>query len=182
MKYQPRYVRFSEVELQGYTYSNQIGSVADRINTSSYCFNLRLVMISWYNRKKRSLVLISKEVQYMETSLVNFEAIWLHNMLTRLFCLERWPTVTHSDNQSCIKLSKNHDRSKHSQIRYHLIRDKVQRGTVRLQYISRDMQVADSYQASTKEVVSVLQRQAGGGGESLPFSEGVFILQHHNVF
>jgi hypothetical protein len=43
------------------------------------------------------------------------------------------PTVIHCDNQSCIKLSENpvfHDRSKHIEIRYHFIRDWVQRGEV----------------------------------------------------
>ena len=50
------------------------------------------------------------------------------------------------DNQSCIQLSENpvfHDRSKHIEIRYHFIRDYVQREAVMLQYISTDEQVAD---------------------------------------
>ena len=36
-----------------------------------------------------------------------------------------------------------HDRSKHIEIRYHFIRDQVQRGAVQLQYIPTDDQVAD---------------------------------------
>ena len=36
-----------------------------------------------------------------------------------------------------------HDRSKHIEIIYHFIRDYVQRGVVRLQYVSTDEQVAD---------------------------------------
>jgi hypothetical protein len=36
-----------------------------------------------------------------------------------------------------------HDRLKHIEIRYHFIRDWVQRGTVQLQYVSTDDQVAD---------------------------------------
>ena len=50
------------------------------------------------------------------------------------------------DNQSCIQLFENpffHDRSKHIEIRYHFIRDYVQRRAVALQYISTDEQVAD---------------------------------------
>jgi hypothetical protein len=42
-------------------------------------------------------------------------------------------------------LSKNpvfHDKSKHIEIRYHYIRDMVQRGAVRLQYVATDEQVA----------------------------------------
>jgi hypothetical protein len=36
-----------------------------------------------------------------------------------------------------------HDRSKHIEIRYHYIRDMVQRGALKLQYISTDELVAD---------------------------------------
>jgi hypothetical protein len=36
-----------------------------------------------------------------------------------------------------------HDRSKHIDIRYHYIRDMVQRGALKLQYISTDEQVVD---------------------------------------
>ena len=36
-----------------------------------------------------------------------------------------------------------HDRSKHIDIHYHFIRDMVQRGTLKLQYISTDEQVVD---------------------------------------
>ena len=50
------------------------------------------------------------------------------------------------DNQSGIRLSENpvfHDRSKHIDIRCHFILDMVQRGTVRLNDIGIDEQVAD---------------------------------------
>ena len=50
------------------------------------------------------------------------------------------------DNQSGIRLFENpvfHDRSKHIDIRYHFIRDMVQRGAVRLDHIGTNEQVAD---------------------------------------
>ena len=36
-----------------------------------------------------------------------------------------------------------HDRSKHIEMRYHFIRDLVQRGALKLQYIRTDEQIAD---------------------------------------
>eukprot|EP00253_Pinus_taeda_P001835 PITA_01835 len=51
-----------------------------------------------------------------------------------------------SAEANCIKLTENpvfHDRSKHIGIRYHFIRDYVQKGAVKLEYISTDEQVAD---------------------------------------
>ena len=56
-------------------------------------------------------------------------------------------TVILCDNQSGIRLSENHvfhDRStKYIDIKYHFIRDMVQRGVVRLDHIGTDEQVAD---------------------------------------
>jgi len=49
--------------------------------------------------------------------------------------------MIYSDNQSRVKLSENpvfHDRSKHIEIKYYFLRDKVQKGEVILQYISID--------------------------------------------
>ena len=46
-------------------------------------------------------------------------------------------TRIHCDNQSCMKLLENpvlHENSKHIKIKYHYIRDMVQRGAVKLQY------------------------------------------------
>jgi len=82
----------------------------------------------------------------MAVSHASCEAIWLHNMLVGLFSQKMSPTLIHCDNESYIKLSENlvfHDRLKHIEIRYHFIRDWVQRGAVQLQYISIDYQVAD---------------------------------------
>ena len=45
-------------------------------------------------------------------------------------------------------MSKNpvfHDKSKHIEIKLHYIRDMVQRGEVKLQYVAKDEQIADVF-------------------------------------
>jgi hypothetical protein len=54
-------------------------------------------------------------------------------------------TAIFCDNQSCIKMTENqffHDKMKHIEIRHHYIRDMVQKGIVKLQYVGTDEQVA----------------------------------------
>ena len=66
--------------------------------------------------------------------------------MSGLFNLELDTTVILCDNQSCIKMIENpvfHDRSKHIEIRYFYIRDMMQKGAIKLQYVSTDEQVAD---------------------------------------
>ena len=64
----------------------------------------------------------------------------------RLFNVELDTTVILCDNQSCIKMTENpvfHDKSKHIEFRYFYIRDMIQKGAIKLQYVSIDEQVAD---------------------------------------
>jgi hypothetical protein len=54
--------------------------------------------------------------------------------------------VIHCYNQSCVKLSENtvsHDKSKHVQIKFHYIRDMVQRKAVLVQYLATDEKIAN---------------------------------------
>jgi hypothetical protein len=79
------------------------------------------------------------EVEYIAASVASHEEMWLRKLLARLFDRYMEPTLIHCDNQCCVKLSENiifHDNSKHIEIKYHYIRDMVQRGVVELWYIS----------------------------------------------
>jgi hypothetical protein len=141
-----RYVLGGDVKLQGYTNSDWTWSAVDRKSTSGCCFSLGSDMISWLSRKQTSVALSTSEAEYIAASVASSEAVWLRKLLAGIFDLELEPTLIHCDNQSCVKLTENpifHDRSKHIEIKYHYIRDMVQRGAVELQYISTDEQIAD---------------------------------------
>ena len=84
----------------------------------------------------------------MAANMAACEGIWLRKLLVGLFECQLEATVVHCDNQSGIRLSENpvfHDRSKHRDIKYHFLRDCVQRGTIRLEYIHIVEQVADIF-------------------------------------
>ena len=103
-------------------------------------------MISLKSRKQSSISLSTAEAEYIVACSANYEAIGLRKLLTDLFDLEMKATMILCDNQSCIKMTENlvfHDRSKHIEIRYHYIRYMVQRGVLKLQYVSTDEQVAN---------------------------------------
>jgi hypothetical protein len=88
------------------------------------------------------------EVEYIALSVAVREAVWLRKLLTYLFDHEMDPTIIHCDNQSCVNLSKNllfHNRSKHIEIKYHYIRDMVQRKAVHVQYLPAHEQIADIF-------------------------------------
>jgi hypothetical protein len=103
-------------------------------------------MISWSSQKHGSIAQSTTKAKYIATSDASKEAIWLRKLVYGLFGDKLETMVVHCDIQSCIKLAENpvfHDRSKHIDMRYHYIRDLVQRKTVKLKYIATNEQVAD---------------------------------------
>ena len=75
------------------------------------------------------------EAEYAVACLTRCEAVWLRKLPYDLFDLQLDATCIYCENQSCVKLSENtlfHDKSKHIKIKYHYIRDMVQRGVVKL--------------------------------------------------
>jgi hypothetical protein len=130
------YKQTDEVKLHGFMDAYWVGSPMDRKSTSRGIFSIGSIVVSWYSRKQRSVALISVEAKYMAESQAACEAIWMRKILVGLFGSHLDPTVIYCDNQSCIKLSINpmfHDRSKHIDIRYHHLRDCVQRKIMLLQ-------------------------------------------------
>jgi hypothetical protein len=127
--------------LSGYTDADWEGSITDIKITSACCFSLGSAMISWQSRKQSSISLSTIEAEYIAACSASCEAIRLQKFLTCLFDLEMRETAILCDNQSCIKMTENlvfHDRSKHIEIRYNFIRNMLQRGALKLQYISTD--------------------------------------------
>jgi hypothetical protein len=136
-----RYVGDGELVLQGFSDSDWAGSASDRRSTSGCCFSLGSVSFPGSAESRLLWHSVQQEAKYMAANSASCEAIWLRKLLAELIDQTLDTTVIYCDNQSCIKLSKNpvfHDRSKHIEIRYHFIKDRVQKGVVVLQYIPTD--------------------------------------------
>eukprot|EP00253_Pinus_taeda_P029330 PITA_29330 len=135
-----------EVKLCGFTDADWARSPTGIKITTGGIFSIKSIAVSWYSKKQRSVALNSAEAEYMAASLAACEAIWMRKILVGLFGSHLEPTVIYCDIQSCTKLSANpvfHDRSKHIDIKYHHIRDCVQRRIMLLSYIPMEDQDAD---------------------------------------
>jgi hypothetical protein len=102
-------------------------------------------MISWSSRKHESISQSTAEDEYIAASNFCREAMWLRKLVSRLFGENIETTIIHCDNHSCIKLIENlvfDDRSKHMDLKYHYIRDMVQRKVIKLKYIATDEHAA----------------------------------------
>lgn len=132
--------------LRGFADADWANCPVDRRSYTGYAFVLNGSPISWNSRKQRTVVLSSTEAEYMAMSEANKEAIYLRQFLAELGEDDSVSTILMNDNMGALKLAENpsfHARSKHIDLRYHLIRDAVKDGTLKVEYTSMDTMAAD---------------------------------------
>jgi len=134
----------------GYTDSNWANDKGDRRSVCGYVFFLHGGAINWRARKQQSVALSSVEAEYVAAAEAARDAVHWRSFLSDLGCDDTLqlpgPSTIHCDNQGAISLSKNpehHDRSKHIDIAYHWIREKVAEGVIHLEYLNTKSMIAD---------------------------------------
>lgn len=102
--------------------------------------------IAWISKKQSSVAMSSAEAEYMAASLVCREVIWIRSLLAGFGFKQDGPTVIHEDNAACVQMSKNpvnHSKTKHIDLHYHFVRERVETGEVRLDWLSTEKMIAD---------------------------------------
>jgi len=88
------------------------------------------------------VTLSTTESEYVAASSAAKEAKWLRGLLDDIGHRCSSATLLCVDNQSSIKLAKNpefHQRTKHIDIRYHHIREMIEKGEIRVEYIASEI-------------------------------------------
>ena len=118
----------------------------DLKSTSGYLFTIGGGAVSWRSKKQTSVALSTAEAEYMALARSAQEAIWIKQLNVELNHPPSHATLIHEDNQSAIAIAKNprfHGRAKHIEIKYHFIREQVQKGSVELKYCPTKKMIAD---------------------------------------
>ncbi|KAG3230861.1 hypothetical protein PI124_g24042 [Phytophthora idaei] len=140
----------------GYSDADWAGDIESRRSTSGYAFMMNGGCISWGSKKQRTVALSSTEAEYMALSEATQEAVWLKVFLCELGEMASDEAIKiYEDNQGSIALAKNpefHKRTKHIDIRYHFVREKVEDSQVVLQYVSTTDMLSD---IMTKAITAV---------------------------
>ena len=99
------------------------------------------------SKKQNSVSLSTAEAEYIATGSCCAQLLWMRKLLHD-YRISQDTMCVFCDNTSAINLSKNlvqHSKSKHIEIRYHFIRDLVDKKTVYLEFINTDNQKADIF-------------------------------------
>eukprot|EP00253_Pinus_taeda_P016719 PITA_16719 len=120
-------------------YQNWGGSLDDRKSTSGNCFSFGYGLITWSLKKQSIVSLSSTKAEYVAVTSAGTQALWLRKILEEIGEKQVHPTMIYCDNVSAIKLAKNpvhHSRTKHFDLKYHFIRDLVQKKDIELKHIN----------------------------------------------
>ena len=118
------------------------GSKADKRSTSGFVFSFGSGAISWSSKKQPTVSLSSTEAEYRGAAVAGCEAVWLKRILMDLGVPIKDMTPLFCDNMSNIYLAQNpvfHARTKHIEVNYHFIRERVMNGDVDFQHISTNL-------------------------------------------
>jgi hypothetical protein len=120
--------------------------VNSRKSRTGYVIYIGGAPISWRSTTQRSVALSSCEAEFYALADVVKELLWLKQFLTELGVPIDGPIVVGIDNQAAIALAQNpvsHQRTKHIDIRYFFLREHIEAGTIKLQYVNTKDNVAD---------------------------------------
>ncbi|XP_066316136.1 secreted RxLR effector protein 161-like [Miscanthus floridulus] len=121
----------SEEVLVGYSDSDVGGDLVGRRSTRGMSFYLNEGLVTWNSHKEKTVALSSCEAEFMAATEAAKQALWLRTLLGELTAKKPMKVTLLVDNNSAIALMKNpvfHGCSKHIDIKYHFIRECVERG------------------------------------------------------
>ncbi|EKD00935.1 hypothetical protein A1Q2_04808 [Trichosporon asahii var. asahii CBS 8904] len=133
--------------LLGYSDSDFASSdLSRRRCTSGFLFTLAGGSVSWCSKREPSVSIATGEAEYVAMSQAAREVVWLRSLLLELGFEQVGSTLLYGDNRAALVLAENpvaHTRSKQIDIRFHYLRELVERGVIQLEYIQSFAQAAD---------------------------------------
>ncbi|KAJ9566458.1 hypothetical protein OSB04_002424 [Centaurea solstitialis] len=137
-----------EISVTGYSDASFQTDRDDFRSQSGYVFTLNGGAISWKSSKQDTIADSTTEAEYIAASDAAKKAVWLRNFLSdlRVVASISRPIDIFCDNSGAVAQAKEpreHHKSRHVLRKYHLIREIIGRGDVRICKIPTEDNVAD---------------------------------------
>ncbi|KAE8681852.1 hypothetical protein F3Y22_tig00111303pilonHSYRG00095 [Hibiscus syriacus] len=145
------YKKCEDCRLVGYCDADYAGDHDTRRSTTGYVFKLGSGTISWCSKRQPMVSLSTTEAEYRAASMAAQESTWLIQLMNNLHQPVDYAISLYCDNQSAIRLAENpvfHARTKHVEVHYHFVREKVLQEEIEMRQIKKDEQIADLFTKS----------------------------------
>nr|GFA07493.1 retrovirus-related Pol polyprotein from transposon TNT 1-94 [Tanacetum cinerariifolium] len=110
-------------------------------------------LVSWSSKKQDCTSMSFAKVEYVSLSACCAQVLWMRTQLIdHVFHFDKIPM--YCDSKAAIAISCNpvqHSRTKHIDVRYHFIKEKVEKGIVELFFIGTEFQLADLFTKALPE-------------------------------
>nr|GEW18968.1 copia protein [Tanacetum cinerariifolium] len=141
------YTKDSGFKLTRFSDADYAGCKDTFKSTSSRAQFLGEKLVSWSSKKQDCTALSTAEAEYVSLSACCAQVLWMRTQLTDYgFHFNKIPI--YYDSKSAIAVSCNpiqHSRTKHIAVRYHFIKEHVEKGTIELYFVKTDYQLADIF-------------------------------------
>nr|GEY96397.1 retrovirus-related Pol polyprotein from transposon TNT 1-94 [Tanacetum cinerariifolium] len=141
------YPKDSFVGLTVFANADHAGCQDTRRSTSGSVQFLGERLISWSSKRQKSAAICSTKDEYITLPGCCAQILWMRSQLSD-YGLGYNKIPMYYDNKSAIALCCNnvqHSRSKHIDIRYHFIKERVENGVIELYFVNTDYQLADLF-------------------------------------
>nr|GEW00406.1 ribonuclease H-like domain-containing protein [Tanacetum cinerariifolium] len=110
-------------------------------------------LVSWSSKKQDCTSMSSAKAKYMSLSVCCAQVLWMRTRLTNYgFYFDKLPM--YCDSKAAISISCNpvqHSLTKHIDVRYHFIKEKVKKGIIELFFVRTEYQLADLFTKALSE-------------------------------
>nr|GEU41217.1 copia protein [Tanacetum cinerariifolium] len=141
------YTKDSVFELTRFSDADYAGCKDIFKSTSGEAQVLGEKLVSWSSKKQDCTTLLTVKAEYVSLSACCAQVIWMWTQLTSYgFHFNKIPI--YCDLKSAIAISCNpvqHSRTKHIVVRYHFIKEHVEKGMNELYFVKTDYQLADLF-------------------------------------
>ncbi|GKA01879.1 ribonuclease H-like domain-containing protein [Tanacetum coccineum] len=148
------YPRDTSFELTAFLDSDHAGCLDSRKSTSD---GIQFLggdkLVSWSSKKQNCTSMSSVEAEYVSLSACCAQVLWLRIQLTDYgFHFDKMPM--YCDSKTAIAISCNlvqHSHTKHIDVRYHFIKEQVEKGIVELFFVGTEYQLAGLFTKALSE-------------------------------
>jgi transposase InsO family protein len=147
----------STLEITAYSDADFAGDLSTRKSTSGFVIFINGQPVSWKSAKQTSVSTSTVEAEYIAAALAAKEALWIRNLVEEILADEHLPQILlHVDNTGAKSLAEAKmitPLTKHIDVGYHLIRDLVEHGHLKIVACDTKLNIADIF---TKALTPVL--------------------------
>uniref|UniRef100_A0A2N9I242 Integrase catalytic domain-containing protein n=1 Tax=Fagus sylvatica TaxID=28930 RepID=A0A2N9I242_FAGSY len=139
------------LSLSAYTDADWAGDPDDRRSTSGFLIYLGSNAITWSAKKQPTVSRSSTESEYRALAFASAELCWIRTLLKDLGIFISDTPILWCDNVSALAIASNpvfHARTKHIEVDFHFVRERVLRKDLLVKFVSTVDQLADIFTKS----------------------------------